>query len=510
MIGLNQLGYRPNDVKKAVVPPCTAGFSVIDLYDNSEVFIGSPSEAVYCPASDEEVKIADFSAVTKAGNYKLQTERESSFDFIIDNEPYKGLRRGLLEFYHYQKCGVKLDCGLWSHSACHTSPAFVINKNGQKTGETKDVSGGWHDAGDYGRYIVPAVQTVAQLLLAYELSDKPDEDLLDEVWFEIRWMLKMQDNATGAVYHKVSCRGFNPLDEMPDKELDELVLSPVSAEATADFAACTALASRFYPEHGEKLLTAAIKAWNRCVSNPEPEGFKNPPDVTTGAYENADIKSKYFWAACELFRATGDEIYHNYIKTAEITASIHWKESGGFGIFAYLQAENTEPELKLRMKEALLLQARELLNKSKESPYGISLDTDFKWGSNGDTGNNAMILLLAELFDKSNPEYREYALEHVNYLLGKNPLGQSYVSGFGSNPMKNPHHRPSVAVGQAVPGMVSGGPNAKTEIEPTLYRHCAGQPPMKCFTDRAESFSSNEVTIYWNSPFYFILAVLGL
>jgi endoglucanase len=137
------------------------------------------------------------------------------------------------------------------------------------------------------------------------------------------------------------------------------------------------------------------------------------------------------------------------------------------------------------------------------------LGTQYHWGSNLEVGNNAVMLLLGSQFAEAGTKYTEAALEHFHYLLGKNPLSQSYVTGFGANAPKNPHHRPSVAVGSAVPGMVAGGPNMNTRQDPALSAHCEGLPPSKCYIDHKDSYASNEITIYWNSPVYFVAAFLG-
>ncbi|MDR0324696.1 MAG: glycoside hydrolase family 9 protein [Oscillospiraceae bacterium] len=510
-IRLDQMGYRPGDVKKAVVPETASGFQVVRVSDRAVLYEGNASEPMLCAASHEKVRIADFTAVTQSGEYRLETEEGSSYPFFIGDTPYGGLRKAVLDFFHYQKCGVTLDAGAWSHPACHTTPAYVLDASGQKTGEIKDVSGGWHDAGDYGRYIVPAAQTVAQLLLAYELAPAPDAGVLDAVWFEIEWMLKMQDETAGGVYHKVSCETFNALNQMPDQERGELVLCPVSAATTADFAATMALASRFFPAQKDRLIGAAGRAWQWCLANPDAPGFQNPPNVKTGEYGDDDSQDERFWAACELFIATGDEAYHDYIKSAELSTGLGWRQMGTFGLAAYLLHAGSKagPDLAARMKSKLLSAAQDIMAQCETSPYGISLGLSYRWGSNMDLANNAMTLLLAELFE-NNIQYREAALEHMHYLLGKNGLNKCYISGLGSDPMRNPHHRPSVAAGQAVPGMVSGGPNGNTKADLILHKHCAGLPPMKCYVDHIESCASNEIAIYWNSPVYFVLAVLGL
>jgi endoglucanase len=506
-ININQLGYRPHDLKRAVIPQGNTVFSIMRVSDETIVYNGTASEAVYDAASRDTVRIADFTSVTEKGEYVLCIAEGRSYPFLIGDNPYTDLRTALLIMFNYQKCGIDLDCGRWSHPACHTSLATVYGTNGKK-----DVSGGWHDAGDYGRYIVPAAKSVADLLLAYELSPNPDPELLEMVWFEIEWMLKMQDAETGGVYHKVSCRQFNALGQMPQNELSELVLSPISPTATANFAASMALASRFYPDKKNVLLNAARSAWNWCTSNPDAPGFRNPPGVNTGEYGDRNSRDERFWAACELFVATGEAMYHDFIKSSTVYTGLGWADMGTFGLVAYLfhAGDKADATLLTTMKDRLLSVCNNIMSQYQKEPYGVSLGTNYYWGSNMTVGNNAMTLLLGSRFSEDSTAYTEAALEHIHYLLGRNPLSQSYITGFGPTAPINPHHRPSVAMGSAVPGMVVGGPNMNTQQDPALKAHRTGLPPSKCYIDHRDSYASNEITIYWNSPVYFVTAALGL
>jgi len=534
-ISVNQLGYRPHDIKKAVVPQTANTFQIMRVSDEKIVFNGTAGEAVFDAASEEAVRAADFSSFMEKGEYIIITDEEKSYPFTISDNPYSALRTALLKMFDYQKCGVDIDCGIWSHSACHTSQATVYGSD-----KNLDVSGGWHDAGDYGRYIVPAAKSVADLLLAHELSPNPDPRLLDTVWFEIEWMLKMQDAETGGVYHKVTCRLFDALDEMPQDEHGELILSPISPTATADFCASMALASRFYPDKKDVLLDAAKRAWNWCAANPNAPNFKNPPDIKTGEYGDRSDKDERFWAACELFTATGEEEYHDAVKATLslepefITfpnghsfqlphAGFGWGFVNGYGLASYIYhaGEKADASLLAAMKDKFVSACNDIMNKYKNDSYGVSLGERYMWGSMGVAGNNAMTLLLGSSINGDansvhtsiSTSYVEAALEHFHYILGRNPLSQSYITGFGSNAPKNPHHRPSVAAGSAVPGMVVGGPNMNTQQDHALADHCksfnAKLPPPRCYVDHKDSFSANEITIYWNSPVYFIAAVLG-
>jgi len=504
-IHANQLGYQTYNIKKAVISQKAATFRIIRLSDETVVYEGSAGDAVYDAASMDTVRIADFSAFNEKGEYIISTAEDSSYPFVISDKPYSDLRTALLDMFNYQKCGVDLDYGLWSHPACHISPAVIYGTNIKK-----EVSGGWHDAGDYGRYIVPAAKAVADLLLAYELSYNPDPKVLETVWFEVEWMLKMQDKETGGVYHKVGSRQFNSLSEMPQDEHSELVLSPISPAATADFAAAMALASGFYPENKNILLEAAKRAWEWCVLNPNAPNFRNPSGINTGEYGDMNCGDEHFWAACELFAATGEEIYHDAVKSGGIYTGLGWSDMGTYGIAAYLlhAGDKADSNLIAAMKEKLLSVCNFIMTKYRNEPYGVSLGKIYIWGSNMVVGNNAMTLLLGRLFSGDYAAYTEAALEHMHYLLGRNPLSQSYITGFGSAAPKNPHHRPSVAAGSAVPGMVVGGPNMNIQQDNILKTYCVGLPPSKCYVDYKDSYASNEITIYWNSPVYFIASVL--
>lgn len=506
MIHIDQLGYRTKSIKKAVILTSEPEFSVC-LIDGTVVYTAMASEQVYSKSSDEMVRIADFSDVTQSGKYYLGSGSERSYSFIIDDKPYNSLRTAILKMFYYQRCGTSLDCGIWSHKACHTGLATVYN-----TDEKKDVSGGWHDAGDYGRYIVAAAKAAADLLLAYELSPNQDNEVLDEVWYEIKWMLKMQDTVTGGVYHKVTCRNFCGLSVMPEDEKEELVIFPISAAATADFAAVMAMASRFYKEERDTLLTAARHAWEWCEANKDVPGFKNPIDINTGEYGDSSSLDERFWAACELFAATKDERYNGYIKSGGIYTGLGWADMGTYGIAAYLlhAGNNADGNVLMQMKSRLITDCDDIMDRFRQDPYGISLDMNYVWGSSMTAANNAMTLLLGSRFNENKgSEYIEAVYEHMHYLLGRNSLSQSYITGYGTKAPKYPHHRPSVSKKLAVPGMVAGGPNKNLNDE-AMEKACKGRAPAKCYIDDELSYASNEITIYWNSPVYFILALLDL
>ena len=205
MIHLNQVGYGADMPKKAVITGKGENCFVVSA-DNGMVFEPSITEPCFDSASEDTVRIVDFTEVKKPGQYFLFADGLKK-TFYINERPYRALTGALVKGMYYQRCGCALDekhAGVFQHKICHTGKATLIDDKSV----VMDVSGGWHDAGDYGRYIVPAAVTVGHLLYAYELFPKAfgDElnipesgngipDILNECRYELEWMMKMQRQA---------------------------------------------------------------------------------------------------------------------------------------------------------------------------------------------------------------------------------------------------------------------------------------------------------------------------
>ena len=528
-ITLNQLGYPVDQLKIAVFSGIESEFKVVEVHTGKVVYEGQATTAVEDKPSGVSVRKADFSALTFRGEYRIHQDNFQSGTFMITERPYKDLLQGLLKAFYYYRCGAPLTepfAGPWKHEACHISEGIVYGKPELRL----DSSGGWHDAGDYGKYSGPGAKAVADLLLSYELyptaflnpiplpeSDGHTPDVLLECKVELDWLFKMQEAETGGVYHKLTTQSFPGLDIMPEDDTADLYFSPVSATATGDFAGVMAMASRIYKPFDEsyatKCLHAAVAAWGWLENHPKVQGFKNPPEISTGEYGDEQDQDERYWAAAELYRATGEEIYHKSLVqlAGEIFPKymLGWGDMGGYGSVAYLLhgEEKADPSLFNTLKEGLLAEAHRLTDQSCQDGYLISLkEEDYIWGSNMLVMNNAMLLLFAEHFS-GDPRFAECALDHLHYLLGRNVLDISYVTGFGDKSVMNPHHRPSVGddVKEPVPGLVSGGPDRGLHDE-YVVEHLQGKPPAQCFADHELSYSTNEVTIYWNSPAVFVTA----
>ncbi len=527
----DQTGYLPAGRKTAVM---TAGqrFSVIREQGGKKetVLEGTAWERGEDRASGDHVLTADFSDVTEPGIYYIQNDAgETSHRFRIGEDVYRALQRDLAKALYYQRCGCALEekyAGEYAHACCHTGDAVLW----EDRSVTREVTGGWHDAGDYGRYVSPAAVAVGHLLYAFSLfpesfgeslqipeSGNGVPDVLNECRYELEWLLKMQDAAGGA-YHKLTAERHADFI-MPEDDHDRFYLFPVSSMATADYAAVTALASRVYRAYdaafADRLLGAARRAWMWLENNPQYVGFHNPESCNTGEYDDDCDLDERLWAAAEMLVTTGEAKYQEKL-TALLGENLSltdfgWTDVSGFAALAILtdRTGRADADSAGILRGAVIAEADRLVRVAADSGYGVAMEPeDYVWGSNMVVLNRGMLLVLAALLTDRNAEYEQTALAQLHYLLGMNAVDYSYVTGHGEHAFMHPHNRPTECDGieAPMPGWVSGGPFKTPADAVGIERIKAGTPPMKCYVDHAMCYSLNEITIYWNSPAVFLTA----
>ncbi len=521
-IAVNQIGYLPGAYKSATLRGSALNGSVALINEETgeavfEKMIGSSIED---PDTGDIEAIFNFSDIKDEGMYHVEAGGEVSPSFKISSDVYDEAFKASIKMLYYQRCGSELTkdlAGDFSHPVCHTQNSVLY----EDASKELDVTGGWHDAGDYGRYSVAGAKAVADLLLAYEnYPDVFDDnvgipesgngipDILDEAKYELDWLLKMQ-REDGGVYHKVTCRNF-PAEIMPQYETEELVIMPVTTTATADLAGVMSIASRIYSdidkEYADKCLEAAKKAVN-YMDNTEIDtvGYKNPSDIWTGEYEDICDIDERFWAYAELYKTTGDKNYEESLKAVlpDNGYSLGWQGVAGYGGYAYLSAEGQDAQTLEFVKEEASKYAKDVISNSAKYSYGSSIVGAYPWGSNLTIANNGEYLFMMNgLIDKVNKNVADMQL---NYLFGNNSTGYSFLTGFGTTYSDHPHHRPSQAMGVTVPGMLVGGPNSGLN-DAYVQNVLRGAPSAKCYADNSQSYSTNEITIYWNSPLIYLLA----
>ena len=528
---LNQLGFQPGRTKMAtIVGPGETTFRVVDEVSRRVVFEGVLSAATKDDASGDMVRQADFSAFRIPGIYRLQTGTLSSDLFPVREDVYQNALYLTMRSYYGQRCGCAVDLGNgYRHAACHTDAKY--HPSSGRSGKLQN-SGGWHDAGDYGRYVVNSGITCGTLLWAWEMypdalktlrldipeSGKPTPDYLAEVRWNLEWMLSLQDG-DGGVFHKQTSEQFCGF-VMPEQDrLTSYVIGTGSVPykstcATADLAAVMAIAARCYRAFdagfADRCVKASRAAWAWAKANPDVE-FVNPAGVSTGGYGDKHCSDEIAWASAELWRTTGEAQYEQAFltllpKDLKLDAP-GWGSVMPMACWTYGMSERGgSVAVKRGIREATIRAADALVLRGRGNGYGNTMSLhDYEWGSNSVAANQSLLLFVAARMAQKE-EYAESAMHNLDYLVGRNCLGVSWVTQVGTRPFMHPHHRPSAAdkIDKPWPGLLSGGPNPgrSDDVAKTLPQ----MPPMRMWVDDERAYSLNEIAINWNAPLVFLLA----
>lgn len=539
-IAVNQIGYPPGAAKIAVVPGVeAAAFAVVDASTGRTVLRGQLGAGARWEPAGASVRLADFSALKRPGRYRLQVDGlPASPPFVVAADAYAAVNAAAIKAFYFNRASTPLlpqHAGRWARPAGHADDKVLVHASAASAARPEGTlissPKGWYDAGDYNKYIVNSGITVYTLLAAWEQfpelfkaqnlnipeSGNQLPDLLDEVLWNLEWMLTMQDPADGGVYHKLTNKSFDG-NQMPHETRGERYVVQKGTAAALDFAAVMAHASRIYkpfeaqrPGLSARLRDAAIAAWKWARANPQ-IAFKNPADVRTGEYGDDKLDDELAWAAAELYLTTGEARYRDTLALDRQTVRVPgWGDVGGLAWVSLAQNRD-----KLSKADAALVTQRvrgfgdELAATWQASAYRLTMEatTDFVWGSNSHALNQALMLIQA--YRLSNDRTQLAAAQSVlDYVLGRNPLGMSYVTGFGQRSPQHPHHRPSEADGvdAPVPGFIVGGPNPGQQDQ----KNCPAYPsklPALSYIDHGCSYAANEVAINWNAPLVYVSAAL--
>lgn len=517
-IKVNQLGYLPNSQKIAIFQ-YNAGdiFHVIDTATNHIVYSGQIMNQKQNEETGEINGYGDFSSLQEPGSYRVVSQVNGrSYDFVIDEHRYDELGQAVLHMITLQRCGQELTqdiAGMFAHLSCHDDNATIYSG-----GARKDMTGGWHDAGDYGRYTLTTVKTVNDLLLSYWLfpesigdaNQSPDSgngvsDVLDEALYGLKWLKKMQQD-WGPVYTAAVTESFAGFvtpekDRQPIYVLDEE--NTTTAAVSGTFALASLILRSTEPGKADELLADAIKAYDNIDKTDSAEDKRNPWNISAGDYSNESVLDELFFAASALYTVTHEPQYLEQItktvnENPELLFGFSYSDLGGYGTFLLLQDETFKQEaLYKTVYDLFMNHVSGLISQQVNNGYQV-VTNGYYWGGNMHVANNGMAMLLANKIAPSE-DLVHGAQEQLSYMLGKNSLNQSFITGFGNKYPRNIHHRITESLNIELPGALVGGPDANVE---------SSRPIAKKYWDESELYSTNEVTIYYNSPLVFLLSGL--
>lgn len=551
-IRLNQVGFLPSQQKVAVVVGNQSAATPV-IYDRNtgkQVAKAKVLSVTKSAFSDVERTAIDFSSLTKEGEYVLQVGSDRQV-FRISADPLTSVSNGAIKAFYFQRSGTTVDtqyAGRWNRPLGHPDTLVYIHQSAasQDRPSESTISSpyGWYDAGDYNKYIVNSAYSMGIMLQAYEMnkeyfdslnvgipeSGDADADLLDEIYYNLRWMLTMQDPFDGGVYHKLTAPSFEEFIS-PDKCLKKRYVVQKSATASYDYAAVLAQfarivkdvpsSSKFYGMT-EGLRESAVKAYQWAEKNQNvlyrqsAMNNKYRPEVTTGEYGDFNARDERLWASTELYLLTGDDQYRQVSSSlaprpASRMGRATWGNVATLSTYELATTDEDSKNLVIACCDSLV-KAMNTPSSPFLSPTG-NRSRDFGWGCLGEAFCGDGITLMMGYKLTGNADYLKAAQANCDYILGRNATGYCYVTGFGTKQVMHPHHRLSASdtVAEPIPGLLVGGPNpGQQDKNDKSYSGTKlvypSNIPDESFVDNQESYASNEIAINWNAA---LAAFLG-
>ncbi len=526
------------------------------------------------PASGESVHRIDFGIFRTPGTgYRLHVGADASHPFAIADRPFAAVATAAMAFFYQQRSGIPIlpafverkDLARPAGHAPDIATCFGgVDQKGVKWPGCDykiDATGGWYDAGDHGKYVVNGGVSTWTLLDLHErlaafgdanafadgrltLPERANgiDDLLDEARVEVEFLLAMQIfdatklavapdagvagkavtrfgtiNTGGLVHTKIADKNWTGLPTAPVDDHEQRFLYPPSTAATLNMVGVAAQCARIWrtinPAFATKCLTAARRGWSAALRHP---ALLASSDFTgSGGYGDPDVRDEFTFAATQLYATTGEAPFLDRVRRDGLLtnpgSSIDWGSLRLPAALTLATVPNYLPAAdRAKLRAAITALADKFVADGKRSGYGIPFaGTNYPWGSNSTVLNRAVVLGVAWQIDHK-PAYRDAVVASLDYILGRNPLDRSYVTGIGTRPMQHPHHRFWAAAADkrypAPPtGVLSGGPNSAAANEPGPMKGCA---PQTCWVDDYRAFTVNEVAINWNAPLVWTAAFL--
>jgi hypothetical protein len=556
-VRVNQLGYRPGDVKVAIAlgrDELPERFVVIDAATRRKVFTGASRRSAERWGQFAHHAELDFSAFENRGDYFIDYAGVESPKFTIRQGAYAGLPDQLLEFMRQQRCGYNP----WVDEVCHAFDGRTAY-GPLPAGTYVDARGGWHDAGDQLKYLLTGSNATAQMLLASQLAAEERgktsafadrfnalgqpgangvADVLDEARWGLDWMLRLHP-APEQLYHQVADDRDHSGFRLPHKETVDYGWGPGSyrvayaadgapqglqkyksesdgvANLAGRYAAAMALGCQVWKDdprlkgYAERLLAAGKEVYAMGKAK---EGVQQGNSY--GApyrYAETTWADDMEWGAAELFRATGDNEYlSDAVRYAGLAATEGWFGEDKIGHYQYYPFMNAG-HFRLyelvdnSMQEKLAGYYRDQIDhcqrRSAANPYRVGVP--FIWCSNNLT---VALATLCDFYERmtGDSRYRELAATHRDWLLGRNPWGFSMFTQIpaGGRHPTDVHLFGISLLKRPVRGGLVDGPVAGSIFGSLLGVHIREPDPLAAFQDERavyhddiHDYSTNEPTM---------------
>jgi hypothetical protein len=527
--------------------------------DNTVVFTGNVTSwhngSSYAQSGDV-VWWFNFSTYTTPGTYYIYdpTNNKHSFNFEIRDDIYTTVLKQAVRMFYYQRSGfakTALYAGDWTDGASHLGTQQDLDcrlVTNPVASTSKQLQGGWFDAGDYNKYVNFAYEPVHDLCLAY--IERPDiwtddynipesgngiPDVLDEVKRETDWLLRMQ-LSNGSVLMKVSVTDYAAASP-PSADTGYRRYGPAQASATRTACSMYAAAAIAFNMTGnpamqlysDTLENAAINAWNWLVANPAFSNYNNEgflsanPEISSYAQTSAQVG-----AAVLLFALTNNTTYRNYVdNNYSQIQPIQWGywycwESIIQDLLLYYSVlPNGTAAVKTAIRNSFsgsMANSGNLLPAITNTSCAYRAfmnDGDNVWGSNRPRGHTGNIFynVITYAINANTAVYRNAALGYINFLHGVNPISRIQLTNmydYGGDKCANQFYHSWFADGTIyddaltsqygpAPGYQPGGFNPNYTPDPACGCTIAppqNQPSLKSYKDWNTSWPENswEVT----------------
>ncbi|MBN2754873.1 MAG: glycoside hydrolase family 9 protein [Candidatus Goldbacteria bacterium] len=533
-IAYSAAGYKPIMSKKASVNVACSSFQVVRESDSAVVFSGTATGPLYTPDSVRNVYVVDFTPVVTPGTYYINVDgvgRTQNFEIseTVFQDVFKKVFLGMYMWRSGTAVSHTYGSTTYSWNAGHMANANLYYSNEPYSNSYKDGTGGWYDAGDYGRYLGNVGITVWPMFMAWEdFGDSinamtygiPDlnpgmPEYLQEIKWETDWLFKMMyADGGGKIHDKLTSKNHTSMSVLPANDTSLMYFLPWSTYATSNFAGTMAMAARYFAPYdsfyAQECIDAAELAFQVLIDNPSIVTFDAYAlGFYTGIY-NGDDAGNRIWAAAELFASTGKTVYRDYFEARASSGymqSIYdWNNLSDMAMLTYYFCDRPGKNSVItdRIRTNTINTANGIVTAVNSHGYGRSM-TSHWWGSNGVVARMSVILYSAFKMT-GDYKYRNAGFEILNHLFGRNHFGRSQVTGIGTNPALYPHDRRcnSDGIAAPIPGYLVGGspgtnnPDSVAD-DPIIVAMASGLPAAAYWADNVGSFSSNEIAINWQA-----------